>query len=99
MTTPFEKSIDEAASAVQFAASETLKSSIAFGGIDIGKNPPRRRISVTACNRAEAEMVAGPGGSAARELAAVSDRHGGLPHAPEPAPVNCSTTTIPQMAL
>ena len=59
--------------------SQKLNSAIAVIGIDIGKNSfhvvghDRAR-----CDRAASEVVAWPGGSAARQHAAVPDRHGGL---------------------
>ena len=59
--------------------SQKLNSAIAVIGIDIGKNS----FHVVGQNkrgadRAAAEMVAGPGRSAACQRAALPNRHGGL---------------------
>jgi hypothetical protein len=72
---------------------EALKNSIAFVGIDIGKNS----FHVVGLDGrgaiAAAEVVARPGGSSVREYATMSDRHGSLrrrsssqPRAPEAWP-------------
>src|SRR5947208_10994194 len=58
----------------EHAMSQKLNAAIAVIGIDIGKNS----FHIVGRHRAAAEVVTRPGGSAARQPAAVLDRYGGL---------------------
>jgi hypothetical protein len=63
----------------EHAVAEALKKSITFVGVDVRQElVPRRWSRRVRCNRAAAEVVPQPGGSAVREYAALSDRDGGV---------------------